>query len=74
MQNISFSDSGYVIKPPQSSSAIYRAPPLTGHPQISLLYLDSPFNLASFKSLINFNDFLHSLNRESGHASHAFTI
>jgi len=26
MQNISFSDSGYVIKPPQPSSAIYGAP------------------------------------------------
>jgi len=27
MQNIGFSDSGYVIKPPQPSSAIYRSPP-----------------------------------------------
>jgi len=32
MQNIGFnSDSGYVIKPPQPSSAIYGAPPFTGH-------------------------------------------
>jgi len=30
-QNIGFSDSGYVIKPPQPSSAIYGAPPFTGH-------------------------------------------
>jgi len=31
MQNIGFSDSGYVIKPLQPSSAIYGAPPFTGH-------------------------------------------
>jgi len=30
-QNNSFSDSGYVIKPPQPSSAVYGAPPFTGH-------------------------------------------
>jgi len=34
MQNISFNDSGYVIKPLQPSSAIYRAPPFTGNPII----------------------------------------
>jgi len=33
MQNISFSDSGYIIKPPQPSSAVHRAPPFTGYPQ-----------------------------------------
>jgi len=32
MQNIGFSNSGYVIKPPQPSSAVYGAPPFTGHP------------------------------------------
>jgi len=26
-----FSDTGYVIKPPQPSSAVYGAPPFTGH-------------------------------------------
>jgi len=31
MQNIGFSDSEYVIKPPQASSAIHGAPPFTGH-------------------------------------------
>jgi len=31
-QNIGFSDSGYVIKPPQPSFAFYGAPPLTGQP------------------------------------------
>jgi len=31
MQNIGFSDFGYVIKPPQPSSAIYGAPPSIGH-------------------------------------------
>ena len=30
--NIGFSDSGYVIKPPQPSSAIYGAPPFTWNP------------------------------------------
>jgi len=30
-QNIGFSDFGYVIKPPQPSSAVYGAPPFTGH-------------------------------------------
>ena len=30
-QIIGFSDSRYVIKPPQPSSAIYGAPPFTGH-------------------------------------------
>jgi len=32
MQNISFSDSGHVIKPPQPSSALHGAPPFTGYP------------------------------------------
>jgi len=32
MQHIGFSDSSYVIKPPQPSSAIYGAQPFTGHP------------------------------------------
>jgi len=31
MQNIGLSNSGYVIKPPQPSSAVYGAPPFTGH-------------------------------------------
>jgi len=31
-QNIGFNDSGNVIKPPQPSSAIYGAPPVTGNP------------------------------------------
>ena len=31
MQNISFNDFGYVIKPLQPSSAIYGAPPFTGN-------------------------------------------
>jgi len=31
MQKIGFSDSGYVIKPPQPSSAVYGASPFTGH-------------------------------------------
>jgi len=30
-QNTGFSDSGYVIKPPQPSSAAYGDPPFTGH-------------------------------------------
>ena len=30
-KNISFNDSGYIIKPPQPSSAIYGAPPFTGN-------------------------------------------
>jgi len=30
-QNIGFSNSGYIIQPPQPSSTIYRAPPFTGH-------------------------------------------
>jgi len=39
MQNISlsFSDSGYVTKPPQPSSAFYGAPPFTRHPFIVIL-------------------------------------
>jgi len=32
MQNIGFSDFGYVIKPPQPNSAVCGAPPFTGHP------------------------------------------
>jgi len=35
-QNIAFSDSGYVIKPPQPSSAVHRAPPFTGYLTIRL--------------------------------------
>jgi len=31
MQNVAFSDSGYVIKPPQQGSVVYRAPPFAGH-------------------------------------------
>jgi len=31
-QKIGFRDSGYVIKPPQTSSALYEAPPFTEHP------------------------------------------
>jgi len=31
MQNIGFSNSGYVIKPPQPSSAVHGAPPFTGY-------------------------------------------
>jgi len=31
-QNIGSNDFGYVIKPPQPSSAIYGAPPFTGNP------------------------------------------
>jgi len=31
MQNIGFNNSGYVIKPAQPSSAVYGAPPFTGH-------------------------------------------
>ena len=40
MQNIGFSDSGYVFKPPQPSSAIYGALPvtLTGHPKATVVY------------------------------------
>jgi len=30
--NVSFFYSGYIIKPPQTSSAIYGAPPFAGHP------------------------------------------
>jgi len=30
-QNSGFSESGYVIKPPQPSSAIYGAPPFTAY-------------------------------------------
>jgi len=30
-QNIGFSDSGSVIKPPQLSSAVHGAPPFTGY-------------------------------------------
>jgi len=36
MQNIGFSNLGYVIKPPQPSSTIYRALPFTGHQDLSL--------------------------------------
>jgi len=32
-QNIGFSDFGYVIKPPQPSSAVHGAPPFTGYPK-----------------------------------------
>jgi len=38
MQNIGFSDSGYIIKPPQPSSTIYGAPPFTGHQYFVFLY------------------------------------
>jgi len=31
--NATFFHPGYVIKPPQPSSAIYGAPPFAGHPQ-----------------------------------------
>jgi len=31
MQNIDFSDCGYVIKPLQPSSTMYGAPPFTGY-------------------------------------------
>jgi len=31
MQNIGFSNSGYIMKPLQPRSAIYRAPNFTGH-------------------------------------------
>jgi len=31
MQNIGSSNSGYVIKPPQPSTAVYRALPFTGN-------------------------------------------
>jgi len=31
MQNIGFSDSGYVIKSPHPSSAVHGAPPFTGY-------------------------------------------
>jgi len=34
-ENISVSDSGYIIKPLQPSSAIYGAPPFTGHLKIA---------------------------------------
>jgi len=34
MQNISFSDSSYIIKPPQPSSALHRAPLFTGYPYV----------------------------------------
>jgi len=37
--NATFFNSGYIIKPPQPSSAIYGAPPLTEHP--SLVYNES---------------------------------
>jgi len=37
---------------------------------IPLLYLDSPFNLAPFKSLINFKEFLRSRNGKSDVVSH----
>jgi len=32
MQNIGFSNSHYIIKPPQRSSAVYGALPFAGHP------------------------------------------
>jgi len=34
MQNIDFSDSGFVMKPPQPSSAVHGAPPFTGYPSL----------------------------------------
>jgi len=37
-KHISFNDYGYVIKPPQQSSAIYGAPPFTGNPLHTLMF------------------------------------
>jgi len=34
-KNISFSDSGYVIKHPQPSSALHGTPPFTGYPNLA---------------------------------------
>jgi len=45
-QNIGFSDSGYVIKPPQPSSAIYGVPPFTGHP--NFISITKTYNLTLF--------------------------
>jgi len=33
-QNISFTDSGYIIKPPQPSSILHGAPLFTGYPTL----------------------------------------
>jgi len=37
MHNINFSDSSYVIKPPQPSFAVYGTLPFTGHPAKGLV-------------------------------------
>jgi len=49
MQNIGFSNSGYVIKPPQPTSTVHGAPPFTGY-QKKQLSLPSGFNV--FTSLV----------------------
>jgi len=48
MQNIDFSDSGYVIKPPQPSSAIYGAPSFIGH---QCFYYGNLYNHMELKML-----------------------
>jgi len=40
-KNISFNDSGYVIKPPQRSSAVYGAPPFTSNQHFSKIWICS---------------------------------
>ena len=47
-QNIGFSDSGYAIKPPQPSFAIYGAPPFTGH---QCFYYGNLYNHRELKML-----------------------
>ena len=49
--NASFFYSGYVIKPPQPSSAIYGTPPFTGHPFLGIFY-DNMLILCLFFCLI----------------------
>jgi len=53
MKNIGFNDSGYAIKPPQPSFAIYGAPPFTGNPRSLESQSKASKNLDSSLTSIN---------------------
>jgi len=58
-QNISFSDSGYVIKPLQPSSALHGASPFTGYQNLPLVDVENAFHkLNRNVSLENIKNFL----------------
>ena len=52
-QNIGFSDTGYVIKPPQPSFAIYGAPPFTGYPGLDTVQYYTSVISSVFQALTN---------------------